>query len=205
MKKVDINKTLENLRKKGYTASSFQTAQEAVEYMNREINEKTVGMGGSTTINQIGLYEKLAPHNQVFWHWRLDDTELSEKEIYAEAQKSDVYISSVNGMSEGGEIINIDGFGNRISACLYGHEKVYFVVGINKLAATYEGALWRARNIAAPKNAQRIHKNTPCAENGDRCFDCRSEERICRGLSVLWYAINSCKMEVILIEENLGF
>ena len=115
------------------------------------------------------------------------------------------YITSVNGLAETGELINIDGTGNRVASTLYGHKKVWFVVGRNKLAPTYEEALWRARNIAAPKNARRLKRKTPCAVKADRCYDCKSPERICRGLVVLWEAIGSMEMEVVLVDEALGY
>ena len=107
--------------------------------------------------------------------------------------------------AETGEIINIDGTGNRVSSSLFGHKKVWFIVGSNKIAPTYDEALWRARNIAAPKNAQRLGVKTPCAVNGDRCYDCKSPQRICRGLVVLWEAIRSCETEVVLVDEPLGY
>ena len=116
-----------------------------------------------------------------------------------------VYLTSANGLAETGEIINIDGNGNRTASMLYGHKKVVFLIGRNKLAPTYEEALWRARNIAAPKNAQRLNRKTPCAINGDRCYDCKSPDRICRGLAVLWEAISGVEMEVLLIDEDLGY
>ena len=116
-----------------------------------------------------------------------------------------VYITSVNGLAETGELINIDGAGNRVAGTLFGHEKVYFVVGRNKLAPTYDQALWRARNIAAPKNAQRLKCKTPCAVKGDRCYDCKSPDRICRGLVVLWEAMMGMEMEVVLVDEDLGY
>ena len=103
------------------------------------------------------------------------------------------------------ELINIDGNGNRVASSLYGHKKVWFIVGRNKLAPTYEEALWRARNIAAPKNAQRLGRKTPCAVHGDRCYDCKSPERICRGLVVLWEAVANMEMEVVLIDQDLGY
>ena len=118
---------------------------------------------------------------------------------------ADMYITSVNGMAETGELINIDGNGNRVASSLYGHKKVWFIVGRNKLAPTYEEALWRARNIAAPKNAQRLGRKTPCAVHGDRCYDCKSPERICRGMVVLWEAVANMEMEVVLIDQDLGY
>ena len=94
---------------------------------------------------------------------------------------------------------------NRISAALYGHKKVYFVVGKNKIAPTYEEALHRARNIAAPKNCVRLGLKTPCAAKADKCYDCASPDRICCGLSVLWTKMLGADMEVVLIDEELGY
>ena len=82
---------------------------------------------------------------------------------------------------------------------------MYFVIGKNKIAPDYDKALWRARNIAAPKNAQRLNKNTPCAVKGDRCYDCSSPERICKGLAVLWKKPTNCPYEIVLINEDLGY
>ena len=128
-------------------------------------------------------------------------------EAQTSAARAPVYITSANALAETGEIINIDGVGNRAASTLYGHQKLYFVVGRNKLAPTYEEALWRARNIAAPKNAQRLGRKTPCAIKGDRCYDCKSPERICRGLVVLWEPMMGMEQttEVLLVDEELGF
>ena len=108
-------------------------------------------------------------------------------------------------MDEEGVLLNIDGTGNRVAATLYGHKKVYFVVGRNKIAPTYDEALWRARNIAAPKNAQRLQRKTPCAVKGDKCYDCRSSTRICRGLVVLWGPMLGMEAEVVLVDQDLGY
>ncbi|MBR6566433.1 MAG: lactate utilization protein [Spirochaetaceae bacterium] len=193
-----------NLENRGFSVSCFKTAAEAVEHMNSQIDGKTVGMGGSMTLDAIGIYEKLASHNEVFWHQRTPEGK-TPNEIKAAANGADVYLSSINGLAETGEIVNIDGNCNRIAAILYGHEKVYLVAGQNKLAKDYEAALWRARNIAAPLNTKRLGRKTPCAVKADKCYDCRSPERICSALSVLWTRPTACDYEIILIEENLGF
>lgn len=129
----------------------------------------------------------------------------SQEETYRKAERADVYLSSVNAIAETGEILNIDGTGNRVAATLYGHKKLYLVTGINKIAADYDAALWRARNIASPKNAQRLQKKTPCALRGDKCYDCSSPDRICRGLVVLWEPVKGIgETEVVLIGETHG-
>ena len=199
---TDFSRVKQNLEARGFRVSVFATAAEAADYLDSAIDNTSVGFGGSVTLEQMGLYERLERHDRVNWHWRptVDGADARQAAMTAEH-----YITSVNGLAETGELINIDGTGNRVASTLYGHKKVWFVVGRNKLAPTYEEALWRARNIAAPKNAQKLHKKTPCAVRADRCYDCKSPDRICRGLVVLWEAISGMEMEVVLIDEELGF
>lgn len=196
---ADLKKAAENLKARGFSVQTFQTAEEAATYLNGAIDGKTVGFGGSVTLRDMGLYESLSTHNSVYWHWQ--GTPIST----GEAEKAQIYLSSVNGLDEEGDLINIDGNGNRVASMLYGHEKLYLVVGRNKLAGTYDEALWRARNIAAPKNAQRLQTKTPCAVNGDWCYDCKSPARICRGLAVLWRPMSGMETEIVLIDQDLGF
>ena len=188
----------QNLEARGFSVRTFATAAEAAAYLNEAIDGKTVGFGGSVTLKDMGLYELLGSHNEVHWHW------VNGPEERKAAMRTQVYLSSANGLAETGEIINIDGGGNRVASTLYGHEKVYLVIGRNKLAPTYDEALWRARNITGPKNAQRLGRKTPCAVKGDRCYDCKSPERICRGLVVLWGPMMGMETEVILVDEDLG-
>lgn len=190
----------QNLEEKGYNVSCFATAEEAVDYIDSVIDNKTVGFGGSVTLDQIGLYDILSTHNKVYWHQKDKAYGVKEK-----ASNAEIYISSINGIAETGEIINIDGVCNRVASILYGHKKVFLVAGKNKLAKDYESALWRARNIAAPLNAKRLGMNTPCAKNADKCYDCKSKDRICRALSVLWSKTMLCDFEVVLINQNLGY
>ncbi len=204
MDKRDFATVRRNLTEKGYAVQCFDTAAEAAAYLDAQIQNKTVGFGGSVTLEQMGLYEKLQAHNTLYWHWRIPPGK-TDRELRAAANAASVYISSVNGLADTGEIVNIDGNCNRIAAILYGHEKVYLIAGENKLAKDCEGALFRARNTAAPLNARRIGAKTPCAARGDRCYDCKSEGRICRGLSVLWEKPMGEDVEVILIHEDLGF
>ena len=187
-----------NLEARDFSVSTVSTAAEAAAYLDSAIDGTTVGIGGSMTVQQMGLHEKLAAHNEVHWHWT------DGPEARAKAAHADVYITSANGLTENGEIINIDGAGNRVASTLYGHKRVYFIIGRNKLAPTYDEALWRARNIAAPKNAQRLGKKTPCAVKGDRCYDCKSPDRICRGLVVLWGPSMGVETEIVLVDEDLG-
>ena len=199
---IDFETLKENLKARGYQVSVFSTGMEAAEYLDSKIDQMSVGIGGTLSVKAINVYDKLASHNNVYWHW------IGEEEIKTameKASRADVYLTSANGIAETGEIINIDGTGNRVASTLYGHQKVYFIIGRNKLAPTYDDALWRARNVAAPKNAQRRNCKTPCAVKGDRCYDCKSKERICRGLVVLWCPPIDTEMEVIMVDEDLGY
>ena len=188
-----------NLEARGFAVTVCETAAEAAEYLNKAIDDKTVGIGGSLTIKELDIHNKLVLHNEVYWHWLGGQ---SDRKL---AAGTDVYLTSANGLAETGEIVNIDGTGNRIASTMYGHEKVYFVIGRNKLAPTYEEALWRARNIAAPLNAKRLGRNTPCVKTG-RCHDCSSPERIC-SIEVVLRGKPGCvgSFEVLLINEELGY
>lgn len=197
---------LENLQKnaeaRGFSYRYFDTAAQAADYLAGSISGRTVGIGGSMTLLDMGIYERLQENNDVAWHWKTPGPE-----TLAKAAAAQVYLTSVNGIAETGEIINIDGTGNRIAATLYDREKVYLVAGVNKVAPTYEEALWRARNIAAPLNARRLNRKTPCALKEEmKCYDCKSPERICNGLTVLWRKMGGVKeCEVVLIQEELGY
>lgn len=201
---MDFSKVKPALEARGYQVSAFSTAVEAAQYLNKQIDGKSVSFGGSMTLEQMGLFESLSVHNELVSHWHVPQGK-SADEVRTQAMTTDVFLTSANGVAETGEIINIDGTSNRVGGTLFGHKKVYFIVGRNKLAPDYDAALWRARNVAAPKNAQRLGVKTPCAAQGDHCYDCSSPQRICRALVVLWEAVKSCETEVVLIDEDLGY
>lgn len=203
---MDLQIVKENSEKKGFKVSVFSDAKEASDYLNKEINNTSVAFGGSMTLAEMGLFDTLKTHNELWYH---SNAELIEKygreEIFKRAMGADVYISSVNGISSDGILINIDGNGNRIASTAFGHKKVYYVVGKNKIEDTFEKAMWRARNIAAPKNAQRLNRKTPCAIKGDKCYNCSSPERICRGILITEAPMSAQETEILLVNENLGY
>ena len=201
---MDFTRVKKALEERGFQVTVFPGKAEAAAHLNEVIDGVSVGFGGSVTLRELGLFDSLSTHNQVHSHWNVPEGKTGA-EVLSDAAGADVFLTSVNGLAETGELINIDGTGNRVSSTLYGHKKVCFVVGRNKLAPTYDDALWRARNIASPKNARRLGVKTPCAAKGDRCYDCRSPERICRALVVLWEPVKSCETEVVLIDEDLGY
>lgn len=201
---MDFTKLKSTLEALGYSVMCFDTAEEATDYLDEKIRDKTVGFGGSVTLEQMGLYDRLALNNEVFYHNRLPGGK-TKRDVCFDAKDADVYISSVNGLAQTGEIINIDGNGNRIASILFGHAEVYFVIGKNKIAKDYETALWRVQNIAAPKNAQRVKAKTPCAIHADKCYNCSGPNRICRTMSVMYGPPLHSNFEIILVQEELGF
>lgn len=198
---TNIEKTMANLNSRGFDASFFRKGKEAADYVVSQLNGETIGFGGSKTVEALGLFERLSEKNSVYWHWKQEMIAARKN-----AAAADVYIASANAVAETGEIINIDGGGNRVASTLYGKKKVYFIIGTNKIAENYDKALWRARNIAAPLNARRFKQNTPCVNGELKCYDCNSTDRICKGLVVLWgKMLGMEKVEVVIIDEELGF
>lgn len=201
---MDYSIIKKNLEDKGYTVKVFENELQVNDYLNNEINNQTIGIGGTLTVEQLGIYESLKTHNKIYWHWKPVDG-LSPAEMRKISKDADIYFSSVNAISETGEIVNIDNNCDRVSNTLFGHKKVYFLVGKNKITKTEEDAISRARNVAAPLNAQRLGRKTPCAVKADKCYNCKSPDRICRALSVLWEKPAGCEYEIIFINKDLGY
>ena len=200
---MEIQAVLDNLRKRGFYAEYFATKEDAAKQLCASLRGTTIGFGGCMTAEQMGLYEALGRDNEVFWHWKGSDR-VAEQMSAAHAK---VYILSANALAETGEIVNIDGNGNRIASMFYGHERVIFLVGINKLTPDLPSAIDRARNIASPLNARRLKRKTPCALTEPmRCHDCSSPERICSGVAILMEKMGSIReTDVYLIGEELGY
>ena len=194
---MDIEKTIKNLKLRGFGVKHFASAQEAADYLTDTIKNCSVGIGGSQTIDTLGIYDKLTESCEVYWHWKTPG-------VQAQAASTDVYLCSANAISEDGEILNIDGTGNRTASLMFGHKKAYIVAGTNKICPDFASALYRARNVAAVQNCRRFpNKNTPCKIDG-KCHDCRSRDRICNALEVLWGPTGSMETEVVLIDGEFG-
>lgn len=197
---------IENLKNlfcsRGYKVSYFETAAEAKDFILEECGTMSVGMGGSVTLDEMGLFPALESRGETHWHFHD-----GSREKIKSASTTEVYISGVNAITETGEIINIDGFGNRVSASIYGvnRKKVLFVCGINKIEENLERGLWRAKNIAAPLNARRLARKTPCAIKADKCYNCNSPERICRVTAIFTHPTGGTDTHIILIGEKLGY
>ncbi len=189
-----------NLENRGYAVAVCATKEEAAAHIASRLHGETVGFGGSITLQDMGLYELLQKDNTPLWHWK-DADGAEAKNRFGEFT---AYVASANALAETGEIVNIDGTGNRLAGTLYGPKKLFFVIGKNKLAKDLPSAIHRARNVASPINAKRLGRKTPCVADG-KCHDCRSPERICGALAVHMRPMTGMRTEVVLVEEELGF
>lgn len=190
-----------NFENHGFQTSYFKTGEEASTYMAEQIKGETVAFGGSMTLKSMKLDEILSRDNQVIWHWNEPGRETTMR-----ARDCSVYVCSANGVSETGELVNIDGTGNRVAMTVFGPRKVYFVVGFNKIEPDLHSAISRAKNVAAPKNAVRLQVKTPCVANGgDHCYDCNSPDRICRGTLITDRPSMGMEVEVVFVDQEMGY
>lgn len=201
---MQLHNVAKALEKNRYEVTVFETKEEAVQYLDGLFDHAIIGFGDSETMKQMHLYETLSTHNQV-----IDPSQSTDNDdflrIAKECLTTDVFLTSANSVTEDGVLVNLDGTGNRVAGSLFGHKKVYYIVGRNKIVPDIQQAIWRVRNIAAPQNAKRLKLRTPCAIKGDKCYNCASPDRICNGLLIQMKKMNDISMEVVLINEELGF
>lgn len=194
-----VIKGLESRNMAGYYAES---KEEALSKALELIPEKsTITMGGGMSVHEIGLVDALKSGDYDFID--RDDYEDKRKAMLL-AYDADFFLSSANAMTEDGIIVNIDGNANRVSAIAQGPRKVLFIVGMNKICDDLDGAMKRARNVAAPINAQRFGLSTPCAKTGS-CMDCKSPDTICCQFLITRYSMHPGRISVILVNDDLGF
>lgn len=194
----DITKTMASLEKNGMHPVFFATAKQALAYLQEQIHDTSVGIGGSMTIKQMGVYEALSAQNTVYWHWL-------NPQVRDQANAAETYLLSANALSEDGQIVNIDGTGNRVAAAIYGPKRVFYLVGTNKITPDLPSAMHRARNVASPLNAKRLGMKTPCAVKGDRCYQCTSPDKICAVTTITELAPGHTQVQVVLIDQPLGY
>lgn len=199
-----VNKTLENLRKNGFNVKYFEIIEEANEEALKAISlDDSVGIGGSVTIQQMGLYDGLKKRgNEVYWHHKCQPEE--KQEILMNADKADVYLSGTNAITMDGKLINIDGRGNRVANMTWGHDKIIIISGVNKITRNYEEGIHRIKTVACPQNAERLDLNVPCRYTGE-CTDCSSPQRMCRIVSVLERQPMNGNIHIYIINKELGY
>ena len=194
-----VIKGLESRNMTGYYAAS---KEEAVKLALELIPEgSSVTMGGAMSAHEIGLVDVLKDGNYNF----IDRDQYEDKRAaMLMAYDADVFLASANAMTEDGVIVNIDGNSNRVSAIAQGPKKVLFIVGMNKVCSDTDAAMKRARNVAAPINAQRFGLSTPCSVTG-KCMDCKSPDTICCQFLITRFSRHKDRIHVILVGEALGF
>jgi len=194
-----VIKGLESRQMSGYYAAN---KEEALKIALSLIPEgSTVTMGGAMSAHEIGLPQALTEGNYNF----IDRDKMEDKRAaMLAAYDADFFLASANAMTEDGVIVNVDGNSNRVSAIAQGPKHVLFIVGINKICDDVDGALKRARNVAAPINAQRFGLNTPCTKTGS-CMDCKTPDTICCQFLITRYSKHPGRIHVILVNECLGF
>ena len=196
------NKVIAGLKSRNMTGYYAEDRAAALKMALELIPEgSSVTMGGAMSAHEIGLVEALKAGNYHF----IDRDEYADKRAaMLAAYDADVFLSSVNAMTQDGVLVNIDGNANRVSAIAQGPRKVVFIVGMNKICDDVDGAMKRARNVAAPINVQRFGLNTPCARTG-ACADCKSPDTICCQFLITRFSRHADRIHVILVNDNLGF
>ena len=194
-----VIKGLESRNMTGYYAA---TREDALAQALALIGEgASVTMGGAMSAHEIGLVDALKAGNYRF----IDrDAYQDKRAAMLAAYDADVFLASANAITEDGVMVNIDGNSNRVSAICQGPRKVVFIVGMNKVCPDLDSAMKRARNVAAPINAQRFGLDTPCCKTG-ACMDCKSPDTICCQFLITRFSRHRDRIHVILVNDSLGF
>lgn len=196
---------VKNLESRHFEAYYCETKEEALKKALELIPEEaSVAWGGSMTIRDMGLTAAMNEGNYRAIDRDKVQTPEEKRQACLDAFGADYYLTSANGISEDGQLVNVDGNGNRVAAIVYGPKYVIVVAGMNKVVKTVNDALVRARTIAAPMNQQRFLRNTPCTTMG-ACADCKSPDSICNQILTTRLSSPAGRIKVILVGEELGY
>ena len=200
---MNIKKTIDSLNKNNIEAKYITSRKKLFETLQEYLFDNcTVGYGGSETLNQLEIKQWLRQKDNI----KLFDRDISGKRLedMMSSLTCDLFLMSSNAITEDGELYNIDGFGNRVAALIYGPKKVFVICGENKIVKNIEQAQQRVKTISAPLNAKRLNRKTPCVISG-HCENCDSPERICSTVVITKKQLNKNRITVLIINENLGF
>jgi len=199
-----VSDTIAALEKNGFEVKYFETVDETLKNLINEIDIKEeVGIGGSMTIMNMGIKEKLKNLGYTVYTHNGESDVLVRKEMLKKAMNTEVYLTSSNAITQDGKLINIDGTGNRLSSMLFGHERVYYICGKNKMVKDYSEAMDRIKTIACKRNAERLNLNTPCRYG--ECNDCSVKQRICNATLVMEKRMGAGRGIIYIINEDLGY
>lgn len=195
-------KVIDGLKSRNMTGYYAETRVDALNIALSLIPEgSSATMGGCMSAQEIGLVDALKDGNYSF----IDRDKMEDKRAaYLAAYDADIFLASCNAITEDGILVNIDGNSNRVSCIAYGPKKVIFIVGMNKVCSDVDGALKRARNVAATTNAQRFGLSTPCSKTGS-CMNCKSPDTICCQFLITRFSRHTDRMHIILVNDILGF
>ena len=201
-----VKKAIEKLEAHDFKGIYVKTKQEAAkEIWKYIVPGMKVGVGGSLTIRGLGILDQLeAQGYTVYDHWKPGLSKENVLAIRRSQMTSDLFLGSVNAITQNGELINIDGVGNRINSTCFGPGKVILVAGYNKIVEDLQEGINRMKNVAAPLNAKRLNVDVPCAKLG-KCVDCNSPNRICRVMMIHERKPSLTDMLIIIVGEELGY
>lgn len=201
-----IQRLIKNLESNNMKGTYLKSREELMAYLNAQIQDGSlVSVGGSQTLFELDLISYLRNREIRFLdRYKGELTGEEKKELYRKSFFADFYFSSSNAITVDGHLYNVDHTGNRVAALLYGPEKVFVIVGINKIVDTVEEAIARVRAVAAPANNVRLNRNTPCVKFGS-CVDCKVEDRICNEYTLIKRQAVKDRIEVIILPFELGY
>ena len=197
---------IQNLAKRNMEGYFAATREEAVQLIMDKFLKagKKVCFGGSMSLTESGLMDAIRESDCILYDRNTAKTPEAMKEMKAKMINSDYFLMSTNAITVEGELVNIDGVGNRVSYLCYGPENVIILVGMNKVVTSVEDGVHRVRDIASPPNTVRLNKNTPCAKTG-RCGDCYSDDCICSQIVITRRSGTKNRIKVVLVAEELGY
>ena len=196
---------IHNLSKRNMEGCYFPTAADCTQAILKEMPEGSViGWGGSESVKESGLMDAIHNGNYELIDRSSAKTPEESRQLYAKTVLADYYLMSTNAITLDGELINIDGNGNRVACLIHGPAHVILVVGMNKVVTDVESGIARVRNMASPANAIRLNRNLACAATGV-CHDCLSPECFCNQLVITRRSMHNGRIKVYLIGEDLGY
>ena len=198
-------KVAEALNKRNFEAYYCSDRDAALEKILELIPQgHVVSWGGATTVDELGVKDALRQRGQAVIDRDTAKDAQERQQMLKQALTCNTFLMGSNAISADGQLVNIDGTGNRVAALCFGPDQVIVVAGMNKVAGDLDGAMRRARQVAAPMNAQRFPRKTPCVANGF-CADCKGPDSICAQIVITRICKPAGRIKVVLVGEDLGF